>query len=323
MAAGDLDGDGDTDVVTSIYGSPSIRMRQADGTYTEAIRFRVATFDLVIGDVDGDGRPDVVGTTGSDVRVFHNDPVGLARHHAHRDPPPGVGYRRRSARRRRPRRTHRRHRPHPQQRRVVLGRHVPSGRRRHAGGADEHAAAQLQRDAGSRRRDRRRDPGSGHVRNGRERERLGPSRTARWWFRGTADDVHRRHQPDGQTGRAGHRRPRRGRPGRRSRHDEKWRRRPPQRDGADRGDLAGTLGSKHLAGRLQHERAHGDDADRHVRPRGCPVVGDRVDGRAPRRAQRCARPRHGHLRRVRAHGDGQADLAASTRTSPTGSRSRA
>ena len=76
VAAADLDGDGDTDVVTSIYGSPSIRMRQADGTYTEAIRFRVATFDLVIGDVDGDGRPDVVGTTGSDVRVFHNDLSG-------------------------------------------------------------------------------------------------------------------------------------------------------------------------------------------------------------------------------------------------------
>jgi subtilisin family serine protease len=76
VAAADLDGDGDTDVVAAINGSPSIRIRQADGTYTEAVRFRMSTFDLAIGDVDGDGRPDVVGSSGAGVRVFHNEPSG-------------------------------------------------------------------------------------------------------------------------------------------------------------------------------------------------------------------------------------------------------
>lgn len=74
--AGDLDGDGDTDLVGTIYGSPSIQIRQSDGTYSEAVRFRLGTGDLAIGDVDGDGRADVVGNGGAGVRVFHNDPAG-------------------------------------------------------------------------------------------------------------------------------------------------------------------------------------------------------------------------------------------------------
>ncbi|GAA2018438.1 hypothetical protein GCM10009740_02830 [Terrabacter terrae] len=76
VATGDLDGDGHPDVVVTLNGSPYVRIHQADGSYATVAHPQISMSDLSIADVDSDGRPDVLGASGANLVVLHNDLAG-------------------------------------------------------------------------------------------------------------------------------------------------------------------------------------------------------------------------------------------------------
>lgn len=80
VAAGDLDRDGNPDLVTAADGGPdsiNIHRGNGDGTFAAPTTLAVPganPYDVRIADLDGDGRLDIVGTafSGSELRVFLN-----------------------------------------------------------------------------------------------------------------------------------------------------------------------------------------------------------------------------------------------------------
>ncbi|MCK4873742.1 MAG: VCBS repeat-containing protein, partial [Phycisphaerales bacterium] len=82
VAAGDLDGDGDVDLVVAngASGDISILLNWGDATFAAEVRYAAgaACNSVAIGDLDGDGDGDVVATNGHDnsVSVFFNEGYG-------------------------------------------------------------------------------------------------------------------------------------------------------------------------------------------------------------------------------------------------------
>ncbi|CAN7535974.1 S8 family serine peptidase [Terrabacter sp. LjRoot27] len=76
VAAGDLDGDGRTDLVQSTDTEIAVLLAQTDGSWVRTVVDAAGARKLVIGDLDGDGRPDVAGSRGDTVVVLHNTTAG-------------------------------------------------------------------------------------------------------------------------------------------------------------------------------------------------------------------------------------------------------
>jgi hypothetical protein len=76
--AGDLDGDGDGDLVGSAPGEVSLAEQVAPGSFTVRSLFSgtVAGKDLLTGDVDGDGDEDVLAGADTSLQVLKNDGQG-------------------------------------------------------------------------------------------------------------------------------------------------------------------------------------------------------------------------------------------------------
>lgn len=84
VVTGDIDGDGDTDIVSANRFGPSISIHRnrGDGTFEDAtiISTNSRPYDVDLGDLDGDGAPEIVVTCNNDpgpVEIRYNDGDGV------------------------------------------------------------------------------------------------------------------------------------------------------------------------------------------------------------------------------------------------------
>jgi len=77
MASGDLDGDGDIDLVTSYFAYVSVLLNHGDATFTPPVAYPIFGLrSMALGDLDGDGKPDLAGVLSQGVALIHNNGDG-------------------------------------------------------------------------------------------------------------------------------------------------------------------------------------------------------------------------------------------------------
>jgi hypothetical protein len=77
IAPGDVDGDGDTDLVVS--GDTRelvVLVNRGDATFAPAVYMVSGSYDVALADLDGDGRPEIAVAGNGDIRTMHNNGDG-------------------------------------------------------------------------------------------------------------------------------------------------------------------------------------------------------------------------------------------------------
>ena len=76
VESGDIDLDGELDLVVSTPSDVAVLSRDADGAWRRVVASLVGGNELEVGDLDGDGRPDLAIESGQAIRVLHNRQAG-------------------------------------------------------------------------------------------------------------------------------------------------------------------------------------------------------------------------------------------------------